>query len=56
MNGLCGNFDENSTNDYVTSQGVAVSANDVGAKAIGDSYAVPLDPEEPSMRSDLWTF
>ena len=47
LNGLCGNFDGNKTNDLMTENGTDVSGQPrgQGPKMIGDSYVVE-DPEQ----------
>ena len=46
LTGLCGNNDNNATNDYTTSNGTYVGDSLDAAKEVGDSYIID-DPEFP---------
>lgn len=43
VNGLCGNSDGNTTNDWTKSDGTDVSGQPLAANLLGDSFVVP-DP------------
>ena len=47
LNGLCGNFDGNKTNDLTTATGLDVNNQpiEVGSRMVGDSHVVD-DPEQ----------
>ena len=53
MTGICGDFDGNRHNDFITSDGTEVGDNQEGYRRIGDSWQVE-DREDPRYQTLLY--